>query len=39
MPNPVEVAVDTEEEMIKWIEAIEQCTTRMAGEVIPYWLF
>nr|XP_022335650.1 1-phosphatidylinositol 4,5-bisphosphate phosphodiesterase gamma-1-like isoform X2 [Crassostrea virginica] len=32
MPNPVEVAVDTEEEMIKWIEAIEQCTTRMAGE-------
>ncbi|XP_061198199.1 1-phosphatidylinositol 4,5-bisphosphate phosphodiesterase gamma-1-like isoform X2 [Saccostrea echinata] len=32
MPNPIEVAVDSEDQMMQWLEAIDQCTSKMAGE-------
>jgi hypothetical protein len=33
MPNPIEVAVDSEEQISQWLDAIDQCTSKMAGEV------
>lgn len=33
MPNPIEVAVDSEEQMNQWLDSIDQCTSKMAGEV------
>ncbi|XP_048731968.1 1-phosphatidylinositol 4,5-bisphosphate phosphodiesterase gamma-1-like isoform X5 [Ostrea edulis] len=32
MPNPIEVAVDSEEQMNQWLDSIDQCTSKMAGE-------
>eukprot|EP00105_Crassostrea_gigas_P024834 XP_011445225.1 PREDICTED: 1-phosphatidylinositol 4,5-bisphosphate phosphodiesterase gamma-1 isoform X4 [Crassostrea gigas] len=34
MPNPIEVAVDSEEQLNQWLDSIDQCTTKMAGEKI-----